>query len=808
MTEVQLVLRSYFHDTHLRTKGTLTDTHGKAPLADHGDGYYRIVVEGCDEPKVGGSTCTQGWMHPVHVRYDTRPPSLGGYVPDGAADFPVDLTSVPTASDVDSSRSAFFQRAAAITLHNACLPLLPYTAYRHEEDYTSIILAKLDYANYFEEDTCPGRPIHNRQEAFDSLTKQSVDSKAGTSIESCPACRTGEYDVALSGYIQAIDRFGSILPADVSSRVVNVLLNKRGPIDLDDLGYSIGPVGFPETENHINLIESARYLTNDVLFGLTHDPQYDNSSNTGGVGVDELGQPIFMTMREYWLDRLHKFLQTDFIEYNAKPYQGYTMRAIQNLYTYARDDDPVKAAARMVLDYVSAKVAGSSSDNRRLVPFRRKAEFREPWLLGYHADPQSARMLALVGDLSILNQTTRHGFYASWYGRPDMEMAVLSSYRVPASILDAIINPKHRIFYQAFHHYADELYASSPSFLISAGGHYATYAYTVGGGIFHNSDDIGLAVPTTVMPAGFLTSRDDLIRFDGSSDDTARSNMCVAPNFACGTNPALPESFLAGLRPECVERGEPWSFVKFTADCRLDNDTSPVGFYVVFYQRMEVSLNGERITAGFAEVFDSQVNPGISFQEFKQHVLDDNGNRQYHLFARSNTYVTITGQEVRFELVPDSRILEIVNGPVPPQSTSETATGTLVQSVGMTGLLTVANPYTGAALTLDDSDPLTPAETLGGTPVYAADACLPGFVWRLADASDHMCVTAARSAQTQQENKVATAHIVPGTLDTCKDNYTWRLADNSDHVCVVPESYQQAQWDNKLAPSRVADPLR
>src|SRR4030095_2058773 len=106
--------------------------------------------------------------------------------------------------------------------HNACLPLLPYSAYRHEEDYSSIILAKLDYSNYYQEDHCPGQNRggpSNRQVALGSLTKQSVDSKAGTTIDSCPGCRTGEYDVALSGYIQVVDRFGAILPDDVKNTV-------------------------------------------------------------------------------------------------------------------------------------------------------------------------------------------------------------------------------------------------------------------------------------------------------------------------------------------------------------------------------------------------------------------------------------------------------------------------------------------------------------------------------------------------------------------------------------------------------------
>src|SRR5262249_33753826 len=148
----------------------------------------------------------------------------------------------------------------------------------------------------------------------------------------------GEYDVALSGYIPIVYRFGNILPTDVYEHIVNDLLNKRGPLDPGD--FSVDVV-IPETENHLNMIESARYLTNDLLYRRTRDPQYDNMSNG---------------LRKWWLQRLHHVLQTDFIEYNARPYQSYTMRAIQNLYSFAQDQQ-MKTAAEMVLNYVSAKLA-------------------------------------------------------------------------------------------------------------------------------------------------------------------------------------------------------------------------------------------------------------------------------------------------------------------------------------------------------------------------------------------------------------------------------------------------------------------
>ena len=77
----------------------------------------------------------------------------------------------------------------------------------------------------------------------------------------------------------------------------------------------------------------------------------------------------------------HNILRDDFSEYNAKPYQSESRFALLNLCTYAYEDE-VRLAARMVLDYISAHIAVSSCDLRRLVPFRRRNEFPRNRALG------------------------------------------------------------------------------------------------------------------------------------------------------------------------------------------------------------------------------------------------------------------------------------------------------------------------------------------------------------------------------------------------------------------------------------------
>jgi hypothetical protein len=138
----------------------------------------------------------------------------------------------------------------------------------------------------------------------------------------------------------------------------------------------------PETENHLNNIYTSQYLANQLLFKRTGSPQYENARN----GYKSL-----------LVTRLKNFVHHDFIEYNARPYQDYTMFSLLTLFSYA-DDPDVKAAAKMVLDYLSAKVAVSSNDVRRSTPFRRKNDsqyFCSDLLNPSCADPQTAFYMML-----------------------------------------------------------------------------------------------------------------------------------------------------------------------------------------------------------------------------------------------------------------------------------------------------------------------------------------------------------------------------------------------------------------------------
>jgi hypothetical protein len=263
--------------------------------------------------------------------------------------------------------------------------------------------------------------------------------------------------------------------------------------DLKDIG---------ETENHIISMLSTRYLTNQLLYQREPNPDYDNRRNANGG-------PTCMSLV---LSELRNILRDDFSEYNARPYQEETRWPILNLATYAYDHE-VRLAARMALDYVSAHIAVSSNDLRRIVPFRRRNE--DPyvtqinghtafgivdWYFG--ADTLTPYFAIQAGNIRVYeapnlapvnpdqgdNRPIRKWPFGIADGGADVAKEVLSSYRLPPLIHDLFVNDLHRRFFQRLHRTPQqeaegsrncdnyELYASSPSYLITAGGQPAKYA--------------------------------------------------------------------------------------------------------------------------------------------------------------------------------------------------------------------------------------------------------------------------------------------------------------------------------------------
>jgi len=467
--------------------------------------------------------------------------------------------------------------------------------------------------------------------------------------------------------------------------VDDIFTREGNPNDWSRAGF-ISPLGFHidigETENHILMIQTARYLTNQLLYQRDRNLEHDNRRNE-----TEDSPSCFSLL----LSLLRNMLRGDFSEYNAKNYQSETRWALLNLRTYAYDHE-VRLAARMVLDYRSAHLAVSTNNLRRMVPFRRRlndensAHTPEGFmtvslLTGDTADPMGPYYAMQAGNTRgyRLPDSSVPPLFGIRDGGTDLAMEVLSDYRLPRSIHDLFVNDRHRRFYQRIHRTIRgdevggnrncdnmELYASSPSYLITAGGAPALWAVNPS---LHalidgeaESQQLGVAVTTSFMPTAFnLRDAGELIQFGAFSrkirfrtrikiptqdaielisvTPESVENYGVAPDFACGhqmhlpwwVNPNNTEGIRDGV-PQDARTTAGFSFVRMGRSPaeRVGRNFRP-GFYLAIYQETP---------GGFAlmEAFDTWLNSGVSFPEFKRDVIDRNGG--VRLFNNVTTHYT------------------------------------------------------------------------------------------------------------------------------------------------------------------------
>jgi hypothetical protein len=523
----------------------------------------------------------------------------------------------------------------------------------------------------------------------------------------------------------------------------DVVTSGRVPNDWPRAGFlKLGIVNVKrigETENHILTIHTARYLTNQLLYQRDHHPDHDNRRNSSEDAP---------SCTELMLFLLRNILRDDFSEYNSKNYQNEVREALLNLCNFSYDHE-VRLGARMVLDYISAHIAVSTNDLRRMVPFRRlnKGQHSRRTAEGYMdvglletnvgADPMTPHFAILAGNTRAYQTGTanrRNDWSISTAGGNghDAVADALSDYRLPVSIHDLFVTDRHRRFYQRLHRVPQddpevtgrncdnhEVYAGSPSYLITAGGSPADFAIDPRFlGIVARGQDqqLGVAVTTSFMPTGTsggaLDRSIELIQFSSFSQEPGQAvNYGVAPDFACGHQVHLPEWCSSVIE---AAGGGKFGFVN-----KSGPDGHP-GFYLAF-------LTDGQLTA--MEAFDTWLHPEVTFQQFKDNVLDKNRDLNSN-GLQSNVeadYTTHNGNRVTFviwnELDGDdkkfgARVVRMAYGDGDPADrvgdagnpTDQFLRGTVLNS-GADGVVEITNHFLGTKLTLDMHDQAHPKRT-------------------------------------------------------------------------------------------------
>ncbi|MFC4584744.1 LGFP repeat-containing protein [Sphaerisporangium corydalis] len=501
------------------------------------------------------------------------------------------------------------------------------------EDVAMALVARLHALSLDPEHKVPGElPSHLLvNEVLKDLSPGVVGTDAGEFILVWVCKTKGEYDTFLKGLVAIVLRYGHLLVPEVRDHIVRDLLTVTGghdvgietkevccdfqplPPPLLFLGDCIDP---PESENHILLIETSRYLSNQILFAQTQDARYDNRANG---------------LADWLLGYLHTIARHDFHEFNARPYQRYSLNALINLHEFA-SDARVRTAAQIVLDYTTTKFAVSSNRLRRLGPFRRlvsdvNAADGQHDDLVFAADPQRGFFLAYTGPVNP-DGTGGEWIQFSWV--IEALIAGLAPYRPPIAAYEHALSKTEATQHWLYHGERPavrgfdgtpllsspepaaggiEIYYSSPSFLLTAGGMFVNSGY--GHDELMGFKDVGAVQATTLLPTRADVKFGDVIRFDAYPDNRRSTNYGVHRGFACGAN-------LRGLDKWCALTGTsadgPWIFLNLDLDLP---GHGRLGFYVAAYRTPVADAGSFDPAPANVGLFHAMEATVMSFQEFE-----------------------------------------------------------------------------------------------------------------------------------------------------------------------------------------------
>ena len=203
-----------------------------------------------------------------------------------------------------------------------------------------------------------------------------------------------------------------------------------------------------DSENHILMAESSRYLKNQWLWDTgARSPEYDNKHN----GVEN-GLKSF----------LEEILNYGFYEFNSDPYLGYTYSSLLNLHAFATGE--IRALAGKLLDRINWQYALGSYHFKHFPPYRRlfKRAFRTEIDSDYHTVMLKVWASLYADTLDLKMSRGKH--HALW--------AAILPYRPPDKVMEWTLQKPHPYFVKMGHGYnsCPEIYSGDKRYLLSAGG--------------------------------------------------------------------------------------------------------------------------------------------------------------------------------------------------------------------------------------------------------------------------------------------------------------------------------------------------
>jgi hypothetical protein len=411
----------------------------------------------------------------------------------------------------------------------------------------------------------------------------------------------------LVGLTLIAKRWKNNLTQKAKDNLINNLLTQKGNNLLSEKwGFNL----IPESENHLILANSSLYLTNEILFDSTGDAKYDNLTN--GVHI-------------WLLNYLKNIIKKGLYESNSKPYSSWTIRGLQNLYSYSNNKE-IKVATKILLDQLFFKFVVQSKNGHLIVPFRR----REDHLVDIIRmnDEYATWFLAFTGyipDSEIDWESVNHD-----------EMFILTTqiqdYRPPSEFIELALSNK--ILWSKCKYTNTEISYREKNFALFSGGHEDNVWYVIP----HPED--GTVRETCLFLNDNSTKVSQLIRFEKTGGFWwTKNNTGVYKNFACGANIILPNNFY--IKKSTILHLTKFDFIE-TQDC----------YIVIRSLNNPVNLTNSLKNVACLEVVDK--NEFNSFEDFYTKVIELNQTTKLTLSSES-TYNSVRGYTINFNCVKRSK---------------------------------------------------------------------------------------------------------------------------------------------------------
>ena len=484
----------------------------------------------------------------------------------------------------------------------------------------------------------------NNAEAIAQVDKALVESEAkswnyGSSFDlgniGGVACsRKGDYDFVAFN-IAALGLLGKVSQPPLSEAAQRKIsswlpLSGKAPeghkLEFKMEGALCGGLGlsFPETENHIIMTQVARYLTNQLKSG-KNEPAFDN----------------------WMIKHMSLFLENYFDEYNSRPYQTYAIQPIMVLGALAASID-VQTAARNVLQMVMAVQASQSNGYRRFSPFRRQPQYKN-LAKAFDGERSFAPLVYFSGKSAHLVGYAQASDKKKDPIRGDQLLASSLLYDknfLSDVVLDLILSEDNTSYSQRYQYDGnEEVYASTPNYLISAAGRFHKYEKCPETTLPFISEcttdqQHGFATKTMVIPSkSMATNVDGFLHFQGHPIVERRNNTCVGKDFLCGLAPTIPEAYSSCPK---LEKGN-WIFY----DLNSSDGECKLGFFAGI--RKEPCSGGCPNGVEYFGIMHLLSSPEVTLNDFAEKVSSANSGPI--ALGKSQEFNSFAGEKISYTLL-------------------------------------------------------------------------------------------------------------------------------------------------------------